>query len=234
MPPLLVHVFLLLLLPLSTLAEQFVFGAGCFWGMQHNFILLEQQQWKRTGQHLTTVAAYFGGNTTNKNACYYNKHDIAVYSEEGHGEVVALDITSLSHARDALKVYFNTFVTAGNNGIWTRGDYYDVGPSYRSMIGVPGGIHNNTIMNVVRAADPHNTTFVEGKGSDADTLGLNQVWVYNTAEYPIHQAELCLQFHDLQGYPKYTTEYHDLKSVLEHDGRLNSTSCPMPEIDSCL
>lgn len=238
------HVPLLLLLHVvftpPTNGDDFVFGSGCFWGRQHSFVQLEEQQWQRTPSEITTIGIYFGGNSPNNTlACYYNAHDQYVYSEEGHAEAVVLDIPTLDHLPAALAVYWQSFDNA--SGTFMREDYFDVGPGYRALLGFQGGVHNKTIMNVLNTNNPHNATFREALGSDADTLGLNFIWIYDTStvskasklSYPYHQTELCLQFHNNQT-GKYSKDYHALKSILLQQGRLKDTDCPMPEIDSCL
>ena len=124
--------------------------------------------------------------------------------------------------------------------VWVREDTFDSGPGY----GAVGSWRpsNKAMMRLLREADPHNTTFAEGRGGDSDTLGLNKVWVYDTSAtlhdqsgvlaFPPVQTELCLQFHDNQT-GRYPTSYHNLRRVLLRRHRLKPTNCPTPEIDSC-
>ena len=50
----------------------------------------------------------------------------------------------------------------------------DIGPAYRSLIGLPGGLNGPHGAAVVAANERvHNMTLVEGAGSDPDTIGLN-------------------------------------------------------------
>ena len=218
------------LLPLIK-AEEFIFGSGCYWGRQFDFVTLEQQ-WKRSSTQITTVGGYFGGTNTNPIACYYNQHNLAVYSTEGHAEVIKIEIP-WKQLEASLELYFASFLELSPS-IYTREDYFDVGPGYRALIGFPGGIENTTVMNIIRKMDPHHTNFSKALGSDTDTLGLNQIWIYDTTEsFTFHQAELCLQFHNNQT-STYPESYHAIKNTLIKDGRLHETKCPMPEIDSCL
>ena len=227
-------------------SDPFVFGSGCFWGRQHAFVQLEQHKWNRTAStQITTTGGYFGGNPTSTEACYYNQHSISVYSQEGHAEVVTLDVPSIHHLKEAFHVYFQSFVRiAPTSNIWVREDNFDAGPGYRAMIGFVGGIHNVTVMNLLRNMNTHNVTYKEAQGSDSDTLGLNLIWIYDTGAayeeagnwqmvFPVHQSELCLQFHNNQT-GTYSKKYHALKETLIQSGRLKETKCPMPEIDSCL
>ena len=132
---------------------------------------------------------------------------------------------------DILKKYFESFVQIDTK-IWEREDYFDLGPGYRALIGMKGGMKNNFVMNLIKQVDPHNTTFKIGKGSDSDTLGKNTVYIYDSDKFEFHQAELCLQFHNNQTgtYPK---QYHDIKTILTSDGKLKKTNCPLPEIVGC-
>ena len=231
---------LIALLVTQPKADHFIFGSGCFWGRQHDMVRLEQQKWARTPSEVTTVGGYFGGITSasEQQACYYNQHDINVYSEEGHGEVLRLDIDisnlkeDSSNLKDAFQTYFSSFVRASST-VYTREDYFDIGSGYRALIGFQGGYHNDTIMKILQQVDPHHTNFTEAKGDDADTLYNNQIWIYDTRNYTFHQAELCLQFHNNQT-GRYSAAYHDLKQSLVKDGKLIATNCPLPEIDSCL
>ena len=50
------------------------FGAGCFWHVQHEFVLGEIQLLKRTELQLTSRAGYAGGTKVGKDGrvCYHN------------------------------------------------------------------------------------------------------------------------------------------------------------------
>ena len=90
------------------------------------------------------------------------------------------------------------------------------------------------MMHILRAADPHNTTFIEGLGSDADTLGTNRIFVYDSTLFDFHQAELCLQFRNSQAGPKYSKHYHEIKDILLSAGKLHKTGCPPQKLsDAC-
>ena len=158
----------------------------------------------------------------------------------GTRKLIAVSVPG-KHVRAAFAAFFKTFIQAAE-GVWVREDTFDSGPGYRAVLGFPGGLHNKTMMRLLREADPHNTTFAEGRGGDSDTLGLNKVWVYDTSAtlhdqsgvlaFPPVQTELCLQFHDNQT-GRYPTSYHNLRRVLLRRHRLKPTNCPTPEIDSC-
>jgi peptide methionine sulfoxide reductase MsrA len=224
-------------------AGNLVLGSGCFWGRQHDFVQLEQKQWNRTASEISTIGVYFGGSSKNLEACYYNEKNISVYSSLGHAEAIQLQVSNLKQMKDAFKVYFQSFIQLSKN-IWAREDYFDSGAGYRAMIGFQGGIKNDTVMTILNVNNPHHVTYKEAKGSDMDTLGLNVVWIYDTGAvyeergkwkyvYPVHQTELCIQFHNNQT-GTYSKEYHNLKNILVQEGKLKKTDCPIPEIDSCI
>ena len=215
---------------IDDIGEELYLGSGCYWGRQYDYVQIELSSFGRKNSQVTTIGGYMYGNSTNKNACYYNKNDVSVYSEEGHAEVVKINVPKLKIA-DILKKYFESFVQIDTK-IWEREDYFDLGPGYRALIGMKGGMKNNFVMNLIKQVDPHNTTFKIGKGSDSDTLGKNTVYIYDSDKFEFHQAELCLQFHNNQTgtYPK---QYHDIKTILTSDGKLKKTNCPLPEIVGC-
>ena len=93
------------------------------------------------------------------------------------------------------------------------------------MIGFHGGMDNPALLQLLRKANKHNMTLRRGQGADSDTLGTNSVWVMDTEDFPFHQAELCLQFHNNQT-GTYPDAYHSLRSVLENNHRLKPTGCP--------
>ena len=70
--------------------EQVYFGAGCFWHVQHEFILAERNILNRKDSELTSLTGYAGGTQADKEGrvCYHNFNSIADYGKMGHGEVV--------------------------------------------------------------------------------------------------------------------------------------------------
>ena len=47
----------------------------------------------------------------------------------------------------------------------------------------------------------------------------------DSTAFPLHQAELCLQFHD-NTTAKYPAGYHALQATLLSNGKLRRTTCP--------
>ena len=86
------------------------------------------------------------------------------------------------------------------------------------------------MMHILRIADPHNTTFIAGVGSDADTLGTNRIFVYDSTLFDFHQAELCLHSVTVklaQNTPNIITKS---RTFYLSAGKLHKTGCPTPEV----
>ena len=214
------------------------FGDGCFWGRQFDLVnAFERGALKRTDAELTATAGYGGsaltGNASSAGAvCYPNNESVSVYGDLGYAEVVQVGLHSDSELLAGLKVWFNTFLllpkqNTSSPNVWGREGIFDMGPDYRAMVGVPGGLdgpHGAT----VRAANSavHNMFLKKGQGAkDKDTLGLNEVWVIDSNVQRFRQAELCLQFHNNQT-STYPPSYHSLRTAFLADGRLKETRCP--------
>lgn len=71
----------------------------------------------------------------------------------------------------------------------------DLGPEYRSLIGLPGGMTHPQYASLADIAKDSGFSLKAGKGSDPDTLGKQLVYVYDTKEFPFYQAEIYHQFH---------------------------------------
>lgn len=72
----------------------------------------------------------------------------------------------------------------------------DLGPEYRSIIGLPGGInHPQYRSSLAKIAKEYGFKLTPGKGSDADTLGKQIIYVYDSDRFPFYQAEIYHQFH---------------------------------------
>jgi len=70
-------------------------------------------------------------------------------------------------------------------------------------------------------------TLKPGAGNDPDTLGKRTIWVYDTAAFPFHQAEVYHQMHD--GFfpgEDYPRAYNDLALAYYRAGKLAPSGCP--------
>lgn len=197
------------------------FGAGCFWHAQYKLIKAEQQLLGRTDDELTAVTGYAGGtglNTAGK-VCY------PYASREGdfglhHAEVVRVSVP-IDRVRTFAAAYWGLF-----KGV-NRVDIEDIGPLYRSVVGLPGGMNSKLLPEFNEAqSGVVSQTFQlkEGHGGDADTLGQPLVWIMDSNVFHFYQAERHHQFHDgLVG--TWPPAYHALKKGFMNDCRVAPTGC---------
>lgn len=189
------------------------FGCGCFWHVQHAFTNFEENLLHRQGAALSARTAYAGGKQVGPEGlvCYHNLGGVADYGSLGHAEVV-----SLTFPVDKFGDFASLFWQVCPLG--ARRDPQDVGPEYRSLVGLPGGM-NSTLLAALRAAGAGPTVLTAGRGDDGDTLGSHRVWVYDTAAFPAHTAEKYHQFHD-DMMEAYGVVYHELRQYAA------ATKCP--------
>jgi peptide methionine sulfoxide reductase MsrA len=200
------------------------FGAGCFWHVQHEFVLEEVQALKRSGAGITAVSGYVGGTSEGDagKVCYHNARQVADYGSLGHAEAVQLEIPESELPRFATK-YFSLF---GERGI--RHDPQDRGGEYRSVLGLPGG-EASPLYDVIQKAareSPGGMKLVRGVGNEPDTIGAKAVLVYDSNKFPFYSAEVYHQFHnDFMG-PAYGKAYNDLQKTVLAAGGIQTTGCP--------
>lgn len=201
------------------------FGVGCYWHIQHEFVVAERTLLQRGDHDLTSRTGYAGGTKLGSEGrvCYHNYQGMADYGKLGHAEVVGMSIPQDKLA-DFAKVYFNLFDPATGE----RVDPQDKGPEYRSLIGLPGGIKHPLYETAVAAVGTAmGFTLVSGKGNEPDTLGKNKlVNVYDTNTFPFHQAEVYMQFKDDFQSAPYGKEYNNLVELALEDGRVIGQGCP--------
>mmetsp|Transcript_11709 Transcript_11709/g.21651 ORF Transcript_11709/g.21651 Transcript_11709/m.21651 type:complete len:286 (-) Transcript_11709:96-953(-) len=206
----------------ATAQEDVYFGVGCFWHVQHEFVLAEQKLLGRKENEWTSVTGYAGGLKADKEGrvCYHNFQSIADYGKLGHGEVVGMSIPS-SAVGDFAVEYFKLFDEKGE-----RNDPMDTGGEYRSLLGLPGGRNHPMFGQVEAAAGNQGMTLVDGKGNDPDTLGKRLVYVMDSRKFPFYQAEVYHQYHNDFLSPAYGKKYNDLADAAVDDGRIKITQCP--------
>lgn len=202
------------------------FGVGCFWHIQHEFVEAERNLLKRTDIQLTSKTGYAGGNKVGKDntVCYHNFSGLSDYGKLGHGEVVGMTLPE-SSIGDFADVYFSLF---GKNG--QRVDPLDVGPEYRSLLGLPGGKNHPMYKYVDEAATKSGFTLLDGKGNDPDTLRTKNVYVMDSIKFPYYQAEIYHQYHNDFQSPAYGKAYNKLVNVAYEKGDLKYSVCPDLEI----
>jgi peptide methionine sulfoxide reductase MsrA len=211
-------------LPAHAVEEEDVkvyFGAGCFWHVQHEFVLKEAAELGRSGAAFSAVTGYAGGTGTERGlVCYHNGRGVSDYGRLGHAEAVQVTIPP-----SALPAFASKFIGIfGTRGY--RHDPQDRGGEYRSVLGLPGGTASPHYSKFLAAAEGSPMKLVEGKGSEGDTLGAREILVMDSDKFPFYRAELYHQYHnDFQG-PAYGTAYNRLQGVLAKEGRLGTTGCP--------
>ena len=186
----------------------------------------------RSGPDVTSVAGYAGGSPpdpSTPNLCYHNSVNQADYGELGHAEVVSLTLPGSDAVKAASKVFFLDFREL-EPGQWTRRDVFDRGSEYRALIGIPGGVDGPFYKQVEEANEEvHGLKLMPGVGGDDDTIDTGVVWVYDSEEFAVGQAEVCLQFRDDNpAYSEpYSEAYHELAGELEGVGKIMNTTCPV-------
>lgn len=188
------------------------FGCGCFWHMQHEFVLAEMSSLCRQGENITARTAYAGGTQVGPGGlvCYHNYANKADYGSMGHAEVISLTVPQAAFGTVASKFWG---VCSGG----TRQDTQDGGGEYRSVVGLPGGIGSPLLAQLKQQAG--SVQLVAGSGNEGDTLGTGKVFVYDTATFPAHTAEKYHQFHD-DMMTSYGNTYASLRRYAQ------GTSCP--------
>ena len=107
-----------------------------------------------------------------------------------------------------------------------RVDPMDIGPEYRNLIGLPGGVNHPAYAGIDQIATQSGFKLEVGKGNDPDTLRKQIVYVYDTTTFPFYQAEVYHQYHDDFQSPPYGRTYNKLADAAFAEGRLQITGCP--------
>eukprot|EP00891_Asterochloris_glomerata_P005116 jgi/Astpho2/5116/Aster-06327 len=215
------------------------FGNGCFWGRQHDFIETEKKL-GRGPTTLSSLAAYAGGQSgagPGNKVCYYYGND-AVYEELGHAEVVSMELRGSSRKveeqmRAFADTYFKQFRKTPFGMI--RSDPQDMGPAYRNVVGLPGGVRS-PLFKVLQAENKYGMDLIESKGdvvqngkhaeNDKPAATMFPVYIVDSSELPAYKAEVYHQFHNGIGkaYPSSYTQ--GLRESFLKDGRLRPSGCP--------
>lgn len=199
-------------------------GCGCFWHVQHEIVEAERALLRREDGALTARAGYAGGTAGAKNGkvCYHNAAQISDYGSLGHAEVVQVTIPS-SQFTNFVTEYCKLFNAQG----YRPDQFQDVGPEYRNLVGIPGGVDGPYAKLLVEASQKagDKLDFARGKGNDPDRRAL--VFVMDTAEFPFFVAEQYHQFHDGFAWGEnYPNSYNDLANTLAKEGTLGKSDCP--------
>lgn len=206
----------------SSPAVSMYFGQGCFWHVQHDFVVRENKKLGRdTADVITSVAGYAGGTKVGDKSrvCYHNMAGAPDYGKMGHTEVVNVTIPE-----DKVSAFARDFFDDANGYPFGRRDPQDRGGEYRSAIGIPGGM-DGPLFEKLKEANNGRLQLVKGVGNDADTVGSKKVWVYDSDQFPFYQGEIYHQFHnDMTEF--YNDAYHKLKDEQLKVGQLKKVECP--------
>lgn len=207
------------------------FGVGCFWHVQHEMVEAERKILQREDTDLTSITAYAGGDKgiqKQGSVCYHNIYGKNDYGKRGYAEVVALSIPD-DKIEEFTSSYFSLFDKNRD-----RPDKGDIGSEYRSVLGLPNGIHNVNYEKIQQLAEKERIQLKEGEGNDPDTLGKKGlVWVLDSNKFPAQQAEVYHQFHD--GFmlgEQYPEKYNSLVKVMINNEKINPIDCPDIEISN--
>jgi len=198
------------------------FGAGCFWHVQHEFVMEEVATLGRSGKAISAVSGYAGGTKvgSDNRVCYHNFQNIADYGSLGHAEAVQVEVPA-SQLPAFAKRYFDLF---GERGY--RHDPQDRGGEYRSVLGLPGGSDSPYFGIIKEAAAKSPMKLFNGEGDEPDTLGSRAVLVMDSNKFPFFPGEVYHQFHnDFMG-PAYGPAYNKLQQKALEASRIASTGCP--------
>lgn len=143
------------------------FGNGCFWDLQHLLVTkAETSELKRNASEITSVCGYAGGKGKSDRLCYHNENNTDDYGELGHAEVVGIRVNDEEALFHVASVFFReSFVRLPGSSNYTRKDMYDLGPEYRALVGIPGGLKGE-YGDTLRRANVHGMALKEGRGSD--------------------------------------------------------------------
>merc|ERR1711907_131718 len=226
------------------------FGEGCFWERQYAYVMVELNQtgpFQRTNASVSSLVGYAGAKGTGAGGlvCYDNSDPTNTdYGSLGYCEAVSinLDVGNEEAQFSALVDDFYASFTPTAQG-FMRPDlppllpYGDVGAPYRTVVGIPGGVHGPLFgvlnrKNVRRG--PYNMTMnlkedATGNMTQDET---NTVWVMDSTEFPFYQAEQYHQFHsNFFPNPDQPPEYPDwylngLFNLQKTLGKIPNTGCP--------
>jgi len=202
------------------------FGCGCFWHVQHEFVMAEKKILGRSDDQITARTGYAGGIAGSKDGkvCYHNAGNVADYGKLGHAEVVGLTIPK-SKFYDFAVEYFKLFDASGNRPDQSG----DRGTEYRSLVGIPGGAKGEYAKLLIDAsiATGDKLDFGIGKGDDKDLRKTSFVMDNTGAKgFPFYVAEQYHQFHD--GFnlnENYPGSYNKLAATFAKGGE-DFGSCP--------
>ena len=106
-----------------------------------------------------------------------------------------------------------------------RADPRDTGCEYRSVIGLPGGMHHKAVAVMRGDVAAKAMRLMQGAGDDGDTLVEKTVLVYDSNKFPFDAGELYQKFHD-DVVGTYGQQYASLRASALERGTIAVASCP--------
>jgi len=212
-------------------------GNGCFWERQWAYYVVETDPdgpFRRAPENVSSLVGYAGGDDPLADAqvCYHTGDDTRDYGALGYAETVRVTLDGASAAEQLTALardFFGSFT--GPSGARTRPDPGDVGSSYRSVFGLPGGT-SSPLYAAFEGENAHGMDLLDEQpcGDRCGAPSENAVYVYDTASSPFRTAEAYHQFHcDFSlsaGMPYPPAYWRDLYQHMRDTGRVAPTGCP--------
>merc|ERR1719331_3090116 len=224
------------------------FGEGCFWERQFAYVMLELDPagpFARPNASVTSVTGYAGAKGTGDGGlvCYDNGGP-SDYGGLGYCEAVGL---MLDHGKEEQQFealvtdFFGSFTPTASG--FMRPDlppllpFGDVGAPYRTVVGIPGGVHGPLFQvlskkNVPRGPYKMTMNLKEDAKGNMTQDETNTVWVMDSTAFPFYQAEQYHQFHsNFFHNPQQPAAYpdwylHDMFELQKSKGKIPNTGCP--------
>eukprot|EP00887_Chlorella_sp_A99_P003059 scaffold9.g3059.t1 len=120
-----------------------LFGNGCYWGRQYDFVQAEEAMGRKGGD-VSAVVGYAGGRLASPDGrvCYHFAPPQTLYERLGHAEVVQVELRGGEAAkREQYRKFAQTYFSQAGlpSGKMQRQDPLDAGPAYRCGAAGTGG-----------------------------------------------------------------------------------------------
>lgn len=212
-------------------------GNGCFWHTQYDTVLVEwdaQGAFRRNFSDITSLVGYAGGRfqAADGKVCYHGLPGTD-YSRMGHSEAVEVRLDAMTGpvARAQLAALAHVYFHEGfqdHEGKRLRKDPQDMGPEYRNVIGLPGGM-DSELFDIIQEQNVFDMPLLRGQGGTrGDTEDEYVVYVYDSNEFPFFRGESYHQFHKntVVQRPVPYNYTATLKQAQRQAGRLDDLGCP--------
>ena len=209
--------------------DEVYLGNGCFWERQWAYYNLEvAPPFGRMAEAVTARVGYAGGKAPPAEAVCYHTGDARDYARLGHAEVVRVTLAKGAEKEQMgalAKDFFASFT--GSSGARQRPDPMDRGAPYRSVVGLPGGVHSDLYAAFAKE-NVHGMALKPGTGGDADEF--NTVWIVDSRAFPFFMGEVYHQMHcnffASEGMPYPDSYVLGLWKEMQQTGAIKATGCP--------